>query len=154
MPHIQKLVQCFLLLEALVLGLSIQRFLLMIDDSLLLSLVNANANLSIKLHIIMVDKPGWIYLATTLLIWFYFSSIFSFAIGSLVWSASSVAKKVTLGNPIRNLVHGFEIGSKALRKSWEDNMEIKGRESSKLRGAKHDPKSNLRVSVISSILAS
>ncbi|POO03589.1 hypothetical protein TorRG33x02_007940 [Trema orientale] len=65
---------------------------------------------------------------------------------SSVRSASPVPKKVAAGNPIRNFAQGFEIGAKALRKSWEGNMEIKGRESSKLRGAKHDPKSDLRVS--------
>ena len=74
--------------------------------------------------------------------------------GSLVRSASPVSKKVTAANPIRNLVQGFEMGPKALRKSWEGNMEIKGRESSILRGAKHDPKSDLRSSVSSAISAS
>ncbi|XP_062107869.1 uncharacterized protein LOC133818817 [Humulus lupulus] len=66
--------------------------------------------------------------------------------GSVVRSASPAAKKVVAGNPIRNWVQGFEMGAKALRKSWEGNMEIKGRESSKLRGAKQDLKSDLRVS--------
>ncbi|KAM6545920.1 hypothetical protein CsatB_026656 [Cannabis sativa] len=66
--------------------------------------------------------------------------------GSVVRSASPAARKAATGNPIRNWVQGFEMGAKALRKSWEGNMEIKGRESSKLRGAKLDLKSDLRIS--------
>lgn len=66
---------------------------------------------------------------------------------SLVRSASPNGKKIGVGNPIRNLVQGFELGAKALRKSWEGNMEVKGRESSKLRSAKIDPKPDLRISV-------
>lgn len=65
---------------------------------------------------------------------------------SLVRSASPNGKKIGVGNPIRNLVQGFELGAKALRKSWEGNMEVKGRESSKLRSAKIDPKPDLRIS--------
>ncbi|XP_024025622.1 uncharacterized protein LOC21399217 [Morus notabilis] len=67
--------------------------------------------------------------------------------GSSVRSTSPGGKKIGAGNPIRNLVQGFELGAKALRKSWEGNMEVKGRESSKLRGAKLDPKPDLRVSI-------
>jgi hypothetical protein len=41
---------------------------------------------------------------------------------------------------IKNIVQGIELGAKALRKSWEGNMEVKHREKSNLRGARHDPK--------------
>ncbi|KAL2332228.1 hypothetical protein Fmac_019809 [Flemingia macrophylla] len=63
--------------------------------------------------------------------------------GKAVLRASSpVGKKSAVGNPIRNLVHGFEMGAKALRKSWEGTVEVKTRESSKTRAAtKFDPKS-------------
>lgn len=70
--------------------------------------------------------------------------------GNSVRSASPSGKKVAAGNPIRNLVQGFEMGAKALRKSWEGNMDVKNRETSKLRAAKHDPKPDVRISVSSS----
>ncbi|KAI4324343.1 hypothetical protein L6164_023890 [Bauhinia variegata] len=59
--------------------------------------------------------------------------------------ASPTAKKVAVGNPIKSLVQGIEFGAKALRKSWEGNMELK-RDNSKLRAAKCDPKPELRIS--------
>lgn len=54
--------------------------------------------------------------------------------------------KVAAGNPIKSFVHGIELGAKALRKSWEGNMEVKSRESSKLRAAKHDLKPEVKSS--------
>ncbi|KAH1207623.1 hypothetical protein GmHk_15G042674 [Glycine max] len=48
-------------------------------------------------------------------------------------ASSSVGKKIVVGNPIRNLVQGIELGTKALRKSWEGSMEVKTKESSKTR---------------------
>ncbi|XP_061365139.1 uncharacterized protein LOC133308529 [Gastrolobium bilobum] len=61
--------------------------------------------------------------------------------------ASPGAKKISVGNPIINLVQGIEMGSKALRKSWEGNLEVKTRESSKIRAAtKFDPKPEVRSS--------
>ncbi|XWS09359.1 hypothetical protein CRYUN_Cryun40dG0078300 [Craigia yunnanensis] len=45
---------------------------------------------------------------------------------------------------IKTLVQGIELGAKALRKSWEGNMEVKGRDNSKLRATKHDTKRESR----------
>ncbi|XP_031273548.1 uncharacterized protein LOC116132007 isoform X2 [Pistacia vera] len=56
-------------------------------------------------------------------------------------AASPTTRKVPV---IKNIVQGFELGAKALRKSWEGNMEVKTRENSKLRAAKHDPKTEAR----------
>ncbi|KAF7805335.1 uncharacterized protein G2W53_037496 [Senna tora] len=55
-------------------------------------------------------------------------------------------KKLAAGNPIRSLVQGMELGAKALRKSWEGNMEVKNRDNSKLRATKCDPKHEVRSS--------
>lgn len=62
--------------------------------------------------------------------------------GKGVRGASPVGKKSAVGNPIKNLVQGIEMGAKALRKSWEGSMEVKTRESSssKLRATKFDPR--------------
>ncbi|KDP43890.1 hypothetical protein JCGZ_20900 [Jatropha curcas] len=54
---------------------------------------------------------------------------------------ASPSKRVPV---IKNIVQGFELGAKALRKSWEGNVEVKNRENSKLRAAKHDPKPEAR----------
>lgn len=72
--------------------------------------------------------------------------------GNSVRSASPSGKKVAAGSPMRNLVQGFEMGAKALRKSWEGNMDVKSRETSKLRAAKHDAKPDVCISVSSSSL--
>lgn len=48
--------------------------------------------------------------------------------------AGKGGKKIVMGNPIRNLVQGFDFGAKALRKSWEGNMEVKTKDSSKIKG--------------------
>ncbi|KAL5543194.1 hypothetical protein UlMin_010904 [Ulmus minor] len=66
--------------------------------------------------------------------------------GSSVRGVSPNGKRTAVGNPIRSLIQGFDMGPKALRKSWEGNMEIKGRESSKLRATKHDQKPDLHIS--------
>ncbi|KAJ7980673.1 DUF936 family protein [Quillaja saponaria] len=63
-----------------------------------------------------------------------------------VRGASPTAKKMILGNPIRNLVQGIELGEKALRKSWEGTMEVKNRDNSKLRATKYDSKPEVRSS--------
>ncbi|XP_057752320.1 uncharacterized protein LOC130970300 [Arachis stenosperma] len=56
-------------------------------------------------------------------------------------ASSPNAKRIVMGNPIRNLVQGIELGAKVLRKSWEGNiMEVKTKERPKLRAAKCDPK--------------
>ncbi|KAE8723871.1 protein TRIGALACTOSYLDIACYLGLYCEROL 2 [Hibiscus syriacus] len=52
--------------------------------------------------------------------------------------ANSAGKQVPV---IKTLVQGTELGAKALRKSWEGNMEVKGREHSNTpRATKHDIK--------------
>ncbi|TXG72789.1 hypothetical protein EZV62_001368 [Acer yangbiense] len=60
---------------------------------------------------------------------------------SSVRGASPTGRRVPV---IKNLVQGFEFGAKALRKSWEGNLEVKTRENSKLRAAKHDPRLDAR----------
>ncbi|KAJ9189020.1 hypothetical protein P3X46_000362 [Hevea brasiliensis] len=60
---------------------------------------------------------------------------------SSVRGASPNAKRVPV---IKNIVQGIELGAKALRKSWEGNMEVKHGENSKLRAAKYDPKPEAR----------
>ncbi|XP_027910143.1 uncharacterized protein LOC114169272 [Vigna unguiculata] len=67
-------------------------------------------------------------------------------IGKGVRGASPTGKRISMGNPIRNLVQGIELGAKVLRKSWEGNMEVKNKETSKSRGAKSDPKPEVRGS--------
>ncbi|KAM7278059.1 hypothetical protein ACFE04_005193 [Oxalis oulophora] len=48
---------------------------------------------------------------------------------------------------IKALFQGIEFGPKALRKSWEGNIEVKSRDSPKMRvSAKHDLKSDPRIS--------
>ncbi|CAA0819899.1 Plant protein of unknown function (DUF936 [Striga hermonthica] len=64
---------------------------------------------------------------------------------SPVRGGSVIGKKVPIGNLVRsNIVQGFEIGPKALRKSWEGNIDSKGRESPRLKGAKKDLRSQVR----------
>ncbi|KAG8481302.1 hypothetical protein CXB51_026074 [Gossypium anomalum] len=43
---------------------------------------------------------------------------------------------------------GIELGAKALRKSWEGNLEVKGRDHSKPRASKHDIKQESRSSSV------
>ncbi|KAJ4838473.1 hypothetical protein Tsubulata_034935 [Turnera subulata] len=59
---------------------------------------------------------------------------------SSVRGASPTAKRVPV---IKNIVQGIEFGAKALRKSWEGNIEVK-RENSKPRAARYDPKLEVR----------
>ncbi|KAL6227926.1 hypothetical protein ACLB2K_001880 [Fragaria x ananassa] len=65
---------------------------------------------------------------------------------SSVRGPSPNGRKSLSGNPIKNLVQGFDMGAKALRKSWEGNMEVKGRESSKSRDTRRDSKLEVRPS--------
>lgn len=60
--------------------------------------------------------------------------------GGLVRGATLTAKKAGMGSSIRNFVQGIELGPKALRKSWEGNMDLKARESPKVNITKHDMK--------------
>lgn len=62
--------------------------------------------------------------------------------------ASLAAKKAPAANAIKNWVQGIELGPKALRKSWEGNMEMKGRESPRLRGTRLDLKPESRSSSV------
>lgn len=64
-------------------------------------------------------------------------------------AASPTTRKVPV---IKNIVQGSEFGAKALRKSWEGNMEVKTGEKSKLRAAKHDPKTEARSTSVSLII--
>lgn len=56
----------------------------------------------------------------------------------------SSTKKVGSVGLIKNVVQGVELGTKALRKSWEGNMDVKGRESPRLKVNKLDLKSEGR----------
>ncbi|KAL2485372.1 Plant protein of unknown function (DUF936) [Abeliophyllum distichum] len=58
--------------------------------------------------------------------------------------ASLTTKKVSSGSLMKNFVQGFQLGPKALRKSWEENMDTKGRKSPRLKVNKHDLKPEAR----------
>ncbi|TYJ15007.1 hypothetical protein E1A91_A10G155600v1 [Gossypium mustelinum] len=60
---------------------------------------------------------------------------------SSLHGTSPTGKKVPV---IKTLVQGIELGAKALRKSWEGNLEVKGRDHSKPRASKHDIKQESR----------
>ncbi|WJX51623.1 hypothetical protein P8452_37802 [Trifolium repens] len=56
--------------------------------------------------------------------------------GKGVRGVSPLGKRIAVGSSFRNLVQGIEFGAKALRKSWEGNMEVKNnKETSKLRAS-------------------
>ncbi|CAN4099137.1 unnamed protein product [Withania somnifera] len=59
---------------------------------------------------------------------------------SSVRGASPKPKRVLAVNPLKNYLQGLELEPKALRKSWEGNMDLKSRESPRLRVNKHDLK--------------
>ncbi|KAL3335769.1 hypothetical protein AABB24_031807 [Solanum stoloniferum] len=59
---------------------------------------------------------------------------------SSVRGASPTPKRVLGGNPLKKYLQGLELEPKALRKSWEGNMDLKSRESPRLRVNKHDLK--------------
>jgi hypothetical protein len=69
--------------------------------------------------------------------------------GKRVRGVSPLGKRMAVGNSIRNLVQGIELGAKALRKSWEGNMEVKNnKETSKSRtSSKCDSKPEFRSTV-------
>ncbi|XP_057777060.1 uncharacterized protein LOC130995680 isoform X2 [Salvia miltiorrhiza] len=56
-------------------------------------------------------------------------------------AGSSTGKKVSSGNLMKNIVQGLELGPKALRKSWEGNMDAKNRESPRLKVNRQEIKS-------------
>lgn len=61
---------------------------------------------------------------------------------SSVRSASPTMKKAPSGSLTKNIVQGIELGPKALRKSWEGSIDVRSRESPKLRVVKHDSKAD------------
>ncbi|CAK9149879.1 unnamed protein product [Ilex paraguariensis] len=63
---------------------------------------------------------------------------------SSVRGTSPTTKRSPVGSSMRNLVREIELGPKALRKSWEGNMDVKSRDSPKLRIPKHDLKHEAR----------
>lgn len=72
---------------------------------------------------------------------------------SPVHGASPTGKKVLNGNLImKNIVQGLELGPKALRRSWEGNMDAKSRDSPRLKVNKQDLKPEIRNSSVSSFL--
>ncbi|KAH6778388.1 GPI-anchored adhesin-like protein [Perilla frutescens var. hirtella] len=58
--------------------------------------------------------------------------------------ASSTGKKVSSMNLMKNIVQGLELGPKALRKSWEGNMDAKNRESPRLKVNRQELKPEIR----------
>ncbi|CAN0905211.1 hypothetical protein LINGRAHAP2_LOCUS23540 [Linum grandiflorum] len=56
-------------------------------------------------------------------------------------SGAATARRVPV---IKNIVQGIEFGAKALRKSWEGSMEVKKKDSSKLKAAKLELKHEIR----------
>lgn len=67
-----------------------------------------------------------------------------------VLKATTAKKKPSAGNLIGNLVPGFETGPKVLRKNWEGNVELKGRDNSSPRAAKSETKPEARSTSVSS----
>ncbi|XP_052208003.1 uncharacterized protein LOC127811853 isoform X2 [Diospyros lotus] len=61
-----------------------------------------------------------------------------------VRGASPTAKKTSAVIPFKYVVQGVDTETKGLRKSWEGSMEMKGRESLKLRASKLEPKTESR----------
>ncbi|KAG8369474.1 hypothetical protein BUALT_Bualt14G0017500 [Buddleja alternifolia] len=59
-------------------------------------------------------------------------------------SPSPATKKTGSGNLMKNIVQGLELGPKALRKSWEGKMDVRGRESPRLKVKTQDLKSEGR----------
>uniref|UniRef100_A0A1D1Y3Q9 Uncharacterized protein n=1 Tax=Anthurium amnicola TaxID=1678845 RepID=A0A1D1Y3Q9_9ARAE len=65
-----------------------------------------------------------------------------------VFKPSSAPKKPPSRNLIGNLVNDFDLGHKALRRSWEGNIETKGRENLNSRSSKLEKKSETRSSSV------
>ncbi|KAM7489684.1 hypothetical protein LguiB_027168 [Lonicera macranthoides] len=63
---------------------------------------------------------------------------------SSVREASPTTKRASGGSSLRNLFQGTDWGSKALRKSWEGNMDAKAKESPRLMVPKNDLKPESR----------
>lgn len=65
---------------------------------------------------------------------------------------SPTAKRSPAGSLGRNIVQGIEFGPKALRKSWEGNMDVRSRESPRMKVVKHDLKPEARSNSVSLLL--
>lgn len=63
---------------------------------------------------------------------------------SPIRGGSSTGKKVSSGNFMKNIVQGLELGPKALRRSWEGNMDARSRESPRLKVNKQELKPEIR----------
>ncbi|CAL9210249.1 unnamed protein product [Musa hybrid cultivar] len=61
-----------------------------------------------------------------------------------VLKVTTAGRKSSAGNLLGDLVPSIELGPKALRKSWEGNLEFKGRDCSTLKATKLDTKSESR----------
>lgn len=68
---------------------------------------------------------------------------------SSVRGASPTRKRAPIGSSTKNIVQVIELGPKALRKSWEGNIDVRSRESPKLRVVKHDSKADARSTSVS-----
>lgn len=71
---------------------------------------------------------------------------------SSVRGTSPTTKRAVSGNSAKNIVHVIELGPKALRKSWEGNMDVKGRESPRLKAIRRDLKPEARSTSVSHLL--
>ncbi|XP_039119437.1 uncharacterized protein LOC120255743 [Dioscorea cayenensis subsp. rotundata] len=65
-----------------------------------------------------------------------------------VLKATTAGRKTSVANSIGNMLPGIEPGPKALRKSWEGNMETKVRDKSNSRSSKIEIKSESRSSSV------
>ncbi|MQL76198.1 hypothetical protein Taro_008561 [Colocasia esculenta] len=65
-----------------------------------------------------------------------------------VFKPSTPSKKLPSGNVIGNLANGFGLGPKALRKSWEGNIETKGRENLNSRASILEKRTETRSSSV------
>ncbi|XP_019165773.1 PREDICTED: uncharacterized protein LOC109161736 isoform X2 [Ipomoea nil] len=63
---------------------------------------------------------------------------------SSIRGTSPTTKRAVSGNSAKNIVQVIELGPKALRKSWEGNMDVKGRESPRLKAIRRDLKPEAR----------
>lgn len=68
-----------------------------------------------------------------------------------VLKSTTARRKPATGNPVGNLLTAIEPGPKALRKSWEGNMDMKRRDKSTAIGAKTEKKLETRSSSVSSV---
>ncbi|KAL8154478.1 uncharacterized protein LOC141659158 [Apium graveolens] len=63
---------------------------------------------------------------------------------SSVSNASPTTKNSGVGHTMKKFIEGIELGPKGLRRSWEGNLDMKGRESPRLSVSKHDVKPETR----------